>query len=151
MRLRTAVLVFAGLLVAMPSAWAGAAEEMVQADKAFAALAGKEGAHAAFLAFMTDDALLYEGEHPPIVGKQAAAAYYAALDKAAANPPKLDWSPTSAEASSDGSLGFTRGRWTLSGKKKDGSALALKGYYVTEWRRQKDGSYKFCLDIGGSD
>jgi len=27
----------------------------------------------------------------------------------------------------------------------------LTGYYVTEWRRQTDGAYRFVLDIGGVD
>jgi hypothetical protein len=41
----------------------------------------KEGAHAAFLAFMADDVRLFDGEHPPILGKAAAAAYYADVEK----------------------------------------------------------------------
>jgi len=56
-----------------------------------------------------------------------------------------------AEASPDGVLGFTRGTWVFTAPKPDGAALKLTGYYVTAWRRQSDGTYKFCLDIGGAD
>ncbi len=141
------------ILLAASPAFAGAKEEMLAADKAFSDLSVAKGAHAAFLAYMADDALLYEGAHPPIAGKAAAAAYYA--DEEQKNPnyakQRLEWTPLSAEASADGTLGYTRGTWTFSGVKKDGSPLSLKGYYVTEWRRGADGAYKFVLDMGGSD
>ena len=63
----------------------------------------------------------------------------------------LQWTPLEAEASPDGVLGFTRGTWIFTGTKKDGSQQKVTGYYVTEWRRQTDGKYKFVLDIGGAD
>jgi ketosteroid isomerase-like protein len=138
--------------VCATSAFADPKAEMMAADKAFSDMSVAKGAHAAFLAYMADDVLEYDGAHPPLVGKAAVAAYYAEQDKKnpSAPPQKLEWTPISADASADGTLGYTRGTWDLTGKKKDGSTLALKGYYVTEWRKQADGSYKFVLDIGGS-
>ena len=56
-----------------------------------------------------------------------------------------------ADASPDGVLGHTRGTWIFTVKKKDGSEAKVTGYYVTVWRRQADGHYKFTLDIGGAD
>ena len=46
-------------------------------------------------------------------------------------------------------LGYTRGTWIYNSK--PGGDAKLTGYYVTEWRRQSDGQYKFILDIGGVD
>jgi ketosteroid isomerase-like protein len=127
-------------------------DEMMAADNAFSDMSVAKGSHAAFLATMADDALLYDGDHPPIMGKAAAAAYYAEAEKK--NPgyktQKLEWTPVSAEASTDGSLGYTHGTWSLSATKPDGSPFALKGYYVTEWRRAADGTYKVVADIGGA-
>lgn len=127
-------------------------DEMIAADKAFSAMSVAKGAHAAFLAYMADDVLLYEGAHPPIAGKAAAVAYYAGVEKAMPTygTQRLEWTPTGADASDDGSLGTTHGTWTLSAKKPDGSAVHVTGYYVTEWRRQRDGTYKFTADIGGA-
>jgi ketosteroid isomerase-like protein len=48
-------------------------------------------------------------------------------------------------------LGWTRGTWIWSQKKPDGTSAKATGYYVTGWRRQPDGSYKFDFDIGGAD
>jgi ketosteroid isomerase-like protein len=125
---------------------------MMAADKAFSAMSLAKGPHAAFLAYLADDALLYEGDHPPILGKVAAATYYASDEKK--NPTyateRLQWTPTGADASEDGSLGYTHGTWMLDAKKKDGGAVHVTGYYVTEWRRQKDGTYKVVADIGGA-
>ena len=136
------------------AALAGPKEEMMATDRAFSDLSVKEGAHAAFLAYMADDVRLFDGEHPPIVGKAAAAAYYADVEKK--NPQgqansTLAWTPLEAEASGDGTLGWTRGTWIFSAKNADGSPRRATGYYVTEWRLGADGKYKFVLDIGGAD
>lgn len=141
------------LLAATVSAQAAPKDDMIAADKAFSAMSGAQGAHAAFLAYMTDDARVFEGDHPPIIGKAALAAFYEAAEKANPNyrNQKLQWTPIEAEASPDGALGWTRGTWVFTVPKEDGSTVTVTGYYVTEWRRQPDGRYKFCLDTGGVD
>src|SRR5471030_2389641 len=111
------------LLFATPALADGnkAAEDaMMAADRAFSEVSVKEGAHAAFLAFMADDVRLFDGDHPPILGKAAAAAYYAGVEKKNPGGEKnssLEWSPIEAQASDDGSLGWTRGTWIYTGKK----------------------------------
>lgn len=98
---------------------------------------------------MTDDVRLFDGEHPPIIGKAAAADYYAKTPQSA--DEKLDWSPVEADASAAGDYGYTRGTWVYTAKKPDGGEVKVTGYYVTGWKRQADGAYKFNLDIGGAD
>jgi ketosteroid isomerase-like protein len=152
MCIRLSVLLLAVALAATP-AIAGAKEDMLAADKAFSDMSVAMGRHAAFLACMTDDVRLFEGDHPPIIGKKAAAEYYADEEK---NDPdyagsRLEWTPTDADVSADGSLGWTRGTWIWTVAVANGPPQKLTGYYVTEWRRQPDGRYKFSLDIGGAD
>jgi len=141
------------VMLASSAANAAPKDELMAADKAFSDLSAAQGAHAAFLACMADDVRLYEGEHPPIIGKTAAAAYYAKAEQAdpGYKNQRLEWTPVEAEASPDGVLGWTRGTWIFTAKKPDGGTVKLTGYYVTEWRRQADGRYKFELDIGGAD
>ena len=152
--MRKLLIVAALLSLIAHQALAGPKEEMLAADRAFSEMSVKAGAHAAFLAFMADDVRLFDGDHPPILGKAAAAAYYAGVEKQ--NPDlgknsSLVWTPVEAEAARDGSLGWTRGTWIFSAKKPDGTPRRVTGYYVTEWRREADGKYKFVLDIGGAD
>lgn len=152
--MRNLFIVAASLSILASGALAGPKEEMIAADRAFSEMSVKQGAHAAFLAFMTDDVRLFDGDHPPILGKAAAATYYADVEKknpGAEKNSSLDWTPIEAEASGDGSLGWTRGSWIFSGKKPDGTVRKVTGYYVTEWRRGADGKYKFVLDVGGAD
>ncbi len=149
MRLTAAVVA----MVVTVAAGAAPKDDMLAADKAFSAMSIAQGAHAAFLAYMTDDVRLFDGAHPPLIGKTAVTAYYAAEEKSdpGYKNQRLEWTPLEAEASPDGVLGFTRGTWIFTAPKPDGTPLKVTGYYVTEWRRQPDGSYKFCLDIGGAD
>ena len=144
---------FASSILFATAAVAAPKDDLLAADRAFAAMSVAHGAHAAFLAFMTDDVRLYDGAHPPLIGKAAVAAYYAAEEKADPDykAQRLEWAPAEAEASPDGGLGWTRGTWVYTATKPDGTALKVTGYYVTEWQRQRDGTYKFCLDIGGAD
>lgn len=143
----------AGLLALVTAAEAAPKDDMIAADKAFSAMSVAKGAHAAFLSYMTDDVRLFDGDHPPLIGKAAAADHYAAEEKAdpGYRNQRLEWTPVDAEASPDGALGWTRGTWIFTAPNADGSSFKRTGYYVTEWRRQADGSYKFCLDIGGGD
>lgn len=140
-----------GLGIACISAAAMAApkDDMIAADKAFAVMSIAKGAHAAFLAYMDDNVRLYDGDHPPIIGKKAVVDYYAQHPERPGQ--RLDWTPIEGDASPDGALGFTRGTWIATGTSKDGKPYRSTGYYVTEWKKQTDGAYKFVLDIGGSD
>ena len=128
-------------------------DDLIATDKAFSDMSLAQGQHAAFLAFMTDDVRLFTGIHPPVIGKEAVAKLYADEEKSDSGykDQRLQWTALEAEASPDGALGWTRGTWMLTLQKPDGSPAKLTGYYVTEWRRQADGKYKFCLDIGGAD
>lgn len=142
-------IVFGLALLASSATLAGPKEDMIAADRAFAAMSLEKGAHAAFLAYMTDDVRLFDGEHPPIIGKAAVAEYYARTPEEPGT--KLDWTPVEADASAAGDMGYTRGTWVYTAKKPDGSDAKVTGYYVTGWKRQTDGTYKFNLDIGGAD
>jgi ketosteroid isomerase-like protein len=139
--------VCAALLVST-AAIAGPKEDMMAADGAFARMSLEKGAHAAFLAYMTDDVRLFDGDHPPIIGKKAVEAYYAKNP----DPPgsKLDWKPIEADASAAGDFGTTRGTWVFTAKDEKGKDVKVTGYYVTGWKRQADVTYKFNLYIGGA-
>ncbi|HEY7027088.1 MAG TPA: DUF4440 domain-containing protein [Gemmatimonadales bacterium] len=64
---------------------------------------------------------------------------------------KLRWTPDKAEASSDGTLGYTIGHWTLTVRDSMGPHEAYRGKYLTVWRRQADGSWKAEADVGNTE
>lgn len=61
-------------------------------------------------------------------------------------PTTLTWEPQAAVVSSSGDLGYTWGFFEV--RSRSDAKKAQKGKYVTIWRRQKDGSWKFILDTG---
>lgn len=142
-------MIVGAVLLVSTAALAGPKEEMMATDSAFAKMSLEKGAHAAFLAYMTDDVRLFDGDHPPIIGRRAVEAYYAKNP----DPPgsKLIWKPIEADASAAGDFGYTRGTWVFAARDEKGKDVKVTGYYVTGWKRQADGKYKFNLDIGGAD
>ena len=64
---------------------------------------------------------------------------------------KLRWVPDHAEASSDGTLGYTFGHWTVIVRDSTGQHEAYRGKYFTVWRRQADGSWKAEADVGNTE
>ena len=140
------------LTIGIAPAFAGPAEDMMATDKAFSDMSVAKGRHAAFLAYMADDVRQFTGANPPVISKAAMAKLYADGEaKNGAPQDRLEWTPIEAKASGDGSLGWTRGHWIYSATGTDGKAVKNTGYYVTLWRRQADGKYKYEVDIGGED
>jgi ketosteroid isomerase-like protein len=45
-------------------------------------------------------------------------------------------------------LGFTVGEYTLTGRGPTGAAVQRFGKYLTVWKRQPNGSWKFAVDGG---
>lgn len=120
--------------------------ELMVVDRAFSARAQEVGVQQAFVEFAAEDAVMYRNGSEPIMGKEA-------IDKvlAAEGNPTLIWEPLTCDLAESGDLGYTRGSFTLTappspdGKPGQGS---YKGYYVSIWKKQKDGSWKWVFDSG---
>ena len=62
--------------------------------------------------------------------------------------PEFVWQPEIVELSGDGTLGMTRGPWTMKGQGPDGKPFERSGTFNSIWRRQPDGSWKIVFDMG---
>jgi ketosteroid isomerase-like protein len=62
--------------------------------------------------------------------------------------PDFEWHPEVVELSADGTLGLTRGPWTIRSRDKDGKAVEQTGTFNSVWRRQADGSWRILFDAG---
>lgn len=117
-------------------------QEMVQTEQAFSRMAAEKNTRDAFMEFIADDGLLFRptavngkkwmNEHPvPPSDKH----------------PLLAWQPAFARMAAAGDLGFTTGPWELKEDVKDEKPSAY-GHFVTLWKKQPDGKWKFVVDLG---
>jgi ketosteroid isomerase-like protein len=103
-------------------------------------VAQADGVPAAFHAFAHDDVVLFRPGHEPYRGKEGVRARFA--DWPAGG--KLIWAPDAAEISARGDMGWTWGRgvFVLPGAEPSPSL------YVSVWRRDLDGAWRYVTDIG---
>ncbi len=117
------------------------AQQLIDADKAFNAMAQREGTGRAFLAYSADDPVLIRPGSMPLLGRSA---FVEAFSKPTGSA--LSWEPLRAEIAASQDLGYTFGRYTL----REGGEIKAHGVYVSIWKKQQDGSWKFVLDGGGT-
>jgi ketosteroid isomerase-like protein len=88
---------------------------------------------------MEDEAVLLRDNYLPIIGADAVR-YVTGMNDSTFT---VDWSPQGGDVSISGDMGYTFGIYELR------TALERQsGTYVTVWRRQEDGSWKYLLDAG---
>lgn len=139
--MKTLLMFAAAAALLLPTASrASPLEDVMNADRAFAAAAVKTGARAAFVAFAAPDAVLFRDGVGPVKGHAAIAASF--KEPGGALP---EWEPEGGEVAASGDLGYTWGyfKWTA----RDGSNRQVTGNYVSIWRRI-DGQWKWIVDLG---
>jgi ketosteroid isomerase-like protein len=139
------LLVFALLLLINSSAFSQSALlEMVKTEQAFSKTAEVKTTREAFMEFIADDGLLFRPG--PVNGKKWM------LDHPV--PPSntrglLAWQPTFAGMAASGDFGFTSGPWESRPDINDPKPSAF-GHFITVWKKQTDGSWRFAVDLGVS-
>ena len=118
------------------------ARELLETDRAFAALSEASDAPTAFARYLADQAILLPRSGAVIEGRSAAVASLGDGDTY-----RLLWQPAHAEVAQSGELGWTWGRWQLWAE----GAEAARGKYVNIWRRDDDGHWKVRLDMGNRE
>ena len=115
-------------------------QELEETEASFAKLAGKEGIHAAFVAYAADDAVIMRNNEL-IKGKTSIDSFYQG-----SNEIGLQWKPEFIGVSESGDLGYTYGFYTYTFHDSLGNQAQNKGVFHTVWKRQTDGSWKFVWD-----
>ena len=104
--------------------------DVVATEVAFALAAQESGQWTAFREFAAEDAVMFTPE------KVVASDWL----KNRPDPARaVTWQPHEVWMSCDGALAVSRGAW------QRGSAA---GHFITIWRRQEDGTYKWVFDDG---
>jgi hypothetical protein len=114
---------------------------LMQTDKAFSDMSVAKGSKAAFIEYIDSNGVLLKPNHLPIVG--ANAIDYLIQDDDTGYT--LNWQPQNAFVSQCADMGYTYGVYALHPKSID---TVFYGTYVSIWKRQSDGKWKFVLDTG---
>jgi len=124
---------------APPADRKAALEALAATERAFSKMSEEKGIKDSFLAYIADDGIMFRPG--PVRGK----------DFLSSRPParaKLVWRPIAADLSAAGDLGYTTGPYEIWPPGAAADAKPGTGYFVTLWKRQADGSFKFVLDLG---
>lgn len=120
-------------------------QAMVETERAFAQMSVDQGTRPAFMAFIAEDGILFRPT--AVKGKQWMTEHpVPASDKR----PLLSWYPAVAGMSRYGDLGYSTGPWEFRSNNHDAKAVAW-GTFLTVWKRQPDGQWKFAVDLGISN
>jgi ketosteroid isomerase-like protein len=136
LRIRMPLLLCA-LILPVSEAWSSDFDDMVAAERAFAADSTARNMRDAFLAAYAEDGVAFA---PGPANAQRV------WGQRSVNKNKLEWAPEFGEISSSGELGYTCGPWrfTVEGDEQP-SAF---GHFFSIWRKQADGKWKVLLDHG---
>lgn len=137
--MRRIIIALAALLFVAPALAGPNEEALIKTDRAFSAMAKSKGPAAAYAAFAAPDARMFDDGEGVVTGMDK---IQKILEAEYAEGGTVSWTPKEAQASDDGTMGFTIGDWVYV---TDGSPDQT-GWYVTIWRKQKDGSWKFSVD-----
>lgn len=120
-------------------------EEIRRAELAFAATVAERRLEA-FAAMVADDAVFLGARGEVARGRDEVVAAWRGLF--AADAPDFRWHPEIVELSGDGTLGLSRGPWTVRGRDPQGNPFERGGTFTSIWRRQADGSWRVVFDAG---
>jgi ketosteroid isomerase-like protein len=137
------ILCFAALLC-VPALAGDLEESLKAADRAFDKATLERGLDG-WMSWFAADAQVNSPEGM-LKGKAALRGFYAKMF--ARKEFSIRWQPLHAEASKDGTLGYTLGSAEISFRDEKGVLQKRPGRYLTVWRRQPDGGWKVISDIG---
>ncbi len=121
-------------------------DALKKADTDFSDLSKEKGVKEAFLTYAASDGVLLRPFTMPIAGYEAVKKF---LEEGDSNF-QLTWKPLYADISISGELGYTYGTYSLVFKDEAGAEQTRVGTYVSIWKLDADGKWKFVLDTGNT-
>lgn len=114
--------------------------ELQIVDSEFSDYSKQYGMRKAFLEYIDDDGVMMKDQSLPIKGARAIDLISSMNDSTVT----MTWEPEGGEIAASGELGYTYGIYEM----RDRENNVQRGTYVTIWKKQKDGKWKFVLDSG---
>lgn len=121
--------------------------EVAAMEDAFCAMAKEQGINAAFAHFAAPDVAFIDTDPRKFRGPAAV------QERMGPDQPgvSITWSAYFTDVSDDGTLGYNYGRYDYRRPGKDGQEIVRGGWFLTIWKRQADGSWKYVMDNGAPD
>lgn len=118
-------------------------QSLLQMDVDFSNLSVDKGATFAFHEYLADDGLVLPFSEAPRKKSDYASMLELAKNSDAAKTT-LEWTPEFADVAASGDLGYTWGRYIFTAA----DSSQTRGFYVTIWKKQTDGQWRFVFDAG---
>ena len=119
---------------------------LIETDRAFCQRSLEAGMKVAFVEYADSSVIKMDDGQLAIRGIDSLRNQWAAPRPDGPSP--LYWEPQHAEVSASGELGFTFGYWRFPAKTSGGLDTTYYGNYVSIWKRQPDGAWRYVLDTG---
>jgi ketosteroid isomerase-like protein len=120
------------------------ARTLIRADSLFSDDASRFGLPDAFGNAIADDGVMFAGSEV-LVGPRAVREFFQSGRGAS-----LTWTPVYASGAASGDLGFTVGEAIATSRGASGAAVQRFTKYLTIWRKEPGGGWKFVVDGGNS-
>ncbi len=112
--------------------------ELLDADRSFSKMSEMQGMRTAYMSYIDSNGVLLRPNNFPVTGGDAVNLISQSNDSAYI----MTWEPKSSSIAASGELGYTYGIYSYKIKNTDS---VLFGTYVTIWKKQPDGKWKFVL------
>jgi ketosteroid isomerase-like protein len=122
-------------------------QEVAGMEDAFCAMAQEKGLLAAFSHFAAPDVAFIDTDPRKFHGHEAV------VERIGPDQPgvKLTWSASFTDVADDGTLGYNYGRYESRRPGADGKEIVRGGWFLTIWKKQPDGSWRYVMDNGSPD
>jgi ketosteroid isomerase-like protein len=122
-------------------------KELAAMEDAFCAMGKSQGLLAAFKYFAAPDVSFIDTDPRKWRGLPAV------VERIGPDVPgeSLTWSAYCTDVSDDGTMGFNYGRYEARTPGPGGKVSVHTGWFLTIWKRQPDGSWKYVMDNGAPD
>ena len=121
--------------------------EVAGMEDGFCAMAKEKGLRAAFEYFAAPNVAFVDTDPRKFRGLAAV------RERIGPDQPgvSLTWSAIFTDVSDDGTLGYNWGRYEWRGAGTDGQPVIRGGFFLTIWKRQPDGTWRYVMDNGAPD
>ena len=121
--------------------------ELAKMEDAFCAMAKEKGIRAAFEYFAAPDVAFVDTDPRRFRGLAAV------RERMGPDQPgvSVTWSAMFTDVSDDGTLGYNWGRYEWRSPGADGKERVRTGFFLTIWKRQPDGTWRYVMDNGAPD